>query len=305
MTNSIVWLSVLVVVGVGAYLAREIQLRIQVQEITQILTEINLGNNNQKLFISPNHLLAPIVFQVNQLIQDKKNIYLQSLQADNARKMLLSNLSHDVRTPLTSVLGYLDALCTEIAPDQSTLYLQTAQSKAYALKEYIDELFTMARLEAHELPIHLEPIDLYECLREECIGWIPEIEGKNLSFDVQIPDEEAYILADAHALARVINNLIQNAIRYGQDGGMIGVRTWSDNQDRYVEVYDQGAGIPTTDLKKIFLRSYRNKNSHVSSGLGLAITKELVQKMGGSISAISTPYERTSMFIQFPACKKK
>ncbi|GAA0123833.1 MAG: HAMP domain-containing histidine kinase [Clostridium argentinense] len=307
MSKESIGLIVILLVVIIFFIYREWKYHCRIKEILIILEDIIEGRENRKIHVNPNETIAPLVFKINQLVDSYQKDKVKAFRAEQVRKQMLSNLSHDVRTPLTSVLGYLDALCDGMAGEESEEYLHIAKNKAYALKEYIDELFTVAQIDANEIQLVFEPIDLFELLRSELIGWIPRLQKENIDLEVKIPDEECFINGDEHAVIRIFNNLLQNAFRYGKDNHFIGVIAWSDDTNVYFQVWDKGPGISSDEISKVFERLYREDSSRSTKGhgLGLAISKELVHKMQGKIFMESNPYIKTFVQVSLPKSKKK
>ncbi|KNF09039.1 sensor signal transduction histidine kinase [Gottschalkia purinilytica] len=307
MNRDSIWFIIILIIVIVFFLYREWKYRCRIRETLRTLEDIISGNENFKIHVGAKEPIAPLIFKINQLVDSYQNDKINAFQAEQARKRMLSNLSHDVRTPLTSVLGYLDALCEGMAGQEADEYLHIAKDKAYALKEYIDELFTIAQIDADELQFNMENIDLFELLRSELIGWIPQLQKENITMEIEIPDEECFVMGDQHALTRIFSNLLQNALRYGKCNHFIGVSAWSDDSCVYFEVWDKGPGLSKDEILRVFERLYKGDSSRSTKGhgLGLTIAKELVQKMNGKISMESTPYIKTFVRVSLPKSKKK
>lgn len=302
MSNEWIWFIVILVFVISFFIYRERQSRSRIQETLHTLEDIIAGNENRRIHVGAKESIAPLIFKINELVDSYQKVQVQQLRTEKARKQLLSNLSHDVRTPLTSVLGYLDALYEGKAGHEADEYLQIARNKAYSLKEYMDELFTIAQLDADEMQLVSEPIDLYELLRSELIGFIPILQQANIELQVDMPDDESYIVGDPHAVKRILSNLLQNAMRYGKDGRFIGVTAWTDEAYVHFEVWDKGTGLAAEEIDKAFDRLYKVDSSRSTKGhgLGLAIAKDLVQKMNGAIQMTSKPYVKTAVRVSLP-----
>lgn len=306
MSREYIWFIILSIVF-AYFLNRQRQNSRRIRDILRVLDDIIAGNENLRIHVGAQEPIAPLVFKINQLVDSYQKDKIKLAQTERARKQMLSNLSHDLRTPLTSVLGYLDALCEGMAGAEAEEYLQIAKNKAYALKEYIDGLFAMAQNEADEIQLNLEPIDLFELLRSELIGWVPKLQKEKITLEVKIPDEECFVVGDQHAIIRVFGNLLQNALRYGRENNFLGVSAWADDTGAHFEVWDQGPGLSAYEISKVFDRLYKSDSSRSrpGHGLGLTIAKELVQKMKGKISMESTPYLKTCVRVSLPKSKKK
>jgi signal transduction histidine kinase len=307
MSSGWIWFIVILAIVMAFFIYRERQSRARIREALHTLEDIIAGNENRRIHVGAKEPIAPLIFKINELVDSYQKVQVSQIRNEHARKQLLSNLSHDVRTPLTSVLGYLDALCEGKAGEEEADYLRIARNKAYSLKEYLDELFIIARLDADELRLDSQPIDLYELLRSELIGFVPILQKANIKLQVDIPDEDCEIIGDPHAVKRIVGNLLQNAMRYGGEQGVIGVSAGVDNRNVHFEIWDQGPGISADELDKVFDRLYKVDSSRSTKGhgLGLTIAKELVQQMNGTIQIESEPYVKTTVRVTLPRSKKK
>lgn len=302
MSSGNLWLIIILICAFAFFFYREWRYRRRIQEILRIIEDIIAGNGGRKIHVGAKEPIAPLVFRINQLVESYQNDKVKSFRAEQARKRMLSNLSHDLRTPLASVLGYLEALREGMAGAEAEEYLRIAQNKAYTLKEYIDGLFTIAQIDAGEISLEFEPIDLFELLRKELIGWVPRLQKEEITLEVQIPDEECFVLGDQHALSRIFNNLLQNALRYGGGSHFLAVSAWADDTDVNFEVWDKGPGLSDQEIARVFERLYKSDSSRSTQGhgLGLAIAKELAQKMNGAICIESAPYTKTAARVCLP-----
>lgn len=276
----------------------------QIREIENTLDEVIKGNNSLQLFTNPTNELGSLVIHINRLIDSYRQQHRLSTREENARKQLLSNLSHDVRTPLASVIGYLEAIEKGLPTEQEkTDYLNTAISKAYALKERVDQLFELVRLDADEVIFRFEPVDIHELTRNSLIDFIPLLEQQKFQVEMDIPDDEFIIITDMAAVTRILQNLIRNAITHGGSGKYLGMHIYSESGNAFIEVTDRGKGISRTDLPYIFDRLYQGNHSRsTQGGLGLTIAKELSQKLGGDVS-VKSLNDATTFIFSLPISK--
>ncbi len=263
------------------------------------------GNLNTRLLTNELHWLDEIVFAINRLIEQLDNCNIQTIKSETARKRLLSNFSHDIRTPLTSIIGYMDALKDDIgaSEEEKREYIEIVLRKANALKLLVDEIFHLAKLDADEMPLKMERLDLAELIREAVIDFLPELNRHAIALQADIPEDVCPVQADRVSLQRILGNLIKNAIQYGQDGGVLGVQLQAAAGEFRVCVWDRGVGIAAEDLNNIFERLYRADQARSAgrgSGLGLSIARALVEKNGGTIWVESAPGEQTSFIFTLP-----
>ncbi|WP_440604716.1 sensor histidine kinase [Bacillus sp. GB_SG_008] len=264
------------------------------------------GNLHTRLYTNNDHSLDDVVFSVNELISELEKGQVESKRFQEARKQLLSSISHDIRTPLTSIIGYIDALKDDIAAseDEKQEYLEILSKKSNSLKQLVDQIFNMAKLDADEFPLKEEQLDFSEITRESLIEFLPELSMHDIKLQVNIPEEPCPITADSLSLMRVIGNLMKNAIYYGKPGKVVGIELSETTNEYHLLIWDKGPGISKSDLENVFERMYRSDQSrnpsHGSSGLGLAIAKALVEKNGGQIWVESIPWERTTFGFSIP-----
>lgn len=217
----------------------------------------------------------------------------ESLLRETQRtKDLVTFLAHDLRTPLASVIGYLNLLVdTDEAPKEVRLkYLKITLDKAYRLDYLIDDFFDITRFNFHHVVLENTPFDLNLLFQQMVEEFYPILKKKNQKVRLDLP-EVLIIEADSAKLARTFNNLLKNASSYGYENSLIEVKaTVSEDKIRIV-IYNEGKTIPSEKLNSIFDKFYRLDNARTTSnggaGLGLAIAKEIVQAHGGVITANS------------------
>ncbi|WP_433775599.1 sensor histidine kinase [Bacillus wiedmannii] len=280
-----------------------------IQSRKSMVTKLNRalkGNLQTRLFTNNDRSLHNIVFSINELIAELEKVQIEAKKSEESRKQLLSSISHDIRTPLTSIIGYIDALKDGIAASEieKQEYLKILYMKSNNLKYLVDEIFNMAKLDANEFPLKEEELDFSEVTREVLIEFLPELSKHNIELQVLIPESTCPIIADHLSLIRVIGNLTKNAIYYGKGGKIVGVELLETDTEYELLIWDKGHGIPKHDLQNVFERMYRSEQSRNSSlggsGLGLSICKALVEKNGGHIWVDSIPWERTTFGFSIP-----
>lgn len=301
-------ITVVFILGIAAFcviltlVIRLLNTKAQLREMESILSEIREGNGNRKLLAKPGDLTASIAYQVNQIVSGYEEQLAVMRRNDEMNRQLMTSLSHDVRTPLTTLIGYLDAACQGIVTgEEHNDYIHIAEKKAHDLKAYIDILFDWFKLNSDEFPFIMEPVEITELTREALKDWVPVLEESGLTFDVSIPEAPFMARLDTDAYQRVINNLIQNVVAHSR-ASHVGISLETDGQQISISVLDNGIGISQSDLVHIFDRLYKCDmgRSEKGSGLGLSIAKQIVEKMGGSISAESVPNTETTFTVRFP-----
>lgn len=213
----------------------------------------------------------------------------------------MTSLSHDIRTPLTTLIGYLDAVHTGIEDAETReSYVETARQKAYDLKNYVDTLFEWFKLSAGEEILEPLPCDMAELTRNILEDWIVIFEEKHISYEIDIPESLIELTIDRKAYARILNNLIQNALTHSKAARIV-ISLKKEKDVTEISVSDNGVGIPPSDIVHIFERLYKCDKSRTNkgSGIGLNIVQQLVKKSGGTITVKSEPSVQTVFLITF------
>ena len=274
----------------------------QISEISDALEDIKNGNGNRRILAETHELVAPLAYAINDIILSYEKRLSDYHQTDETNRQLMTSLSHDVRTPLTTLIGYLDAAHKGIADGKERDdYIETARRKAHDLKEYIDVLFDWFKLGSNEFSMNIAEIDLTELTRNILIDWIPIFEDTQVDFTIDIPEQPFRVQIDPDGYMRILNNLIQNVISHSH-ADKIEIALMEQNRNIKIVLSDNGIGIDKEDLKHIFDRLYKcdKGRSEKGSGLGLSIVHELVEKLNGTIVADSTLGKGTIFTLFFP-----
>lgn len=275
----------------------------QIADMSDILEEICGGNGNRRILSGTFELTAPLAWQINAIVRSYEEQLSLCRQTEETNKRLMTSLSHDVRTPLTTLIGYLDAVHRGIvAGAERDDYVETARKKAHDLKEYIDVLFDWFKLGSGEFSMHMAMTDLTGLTRELLVDWIPILEERQIEYIIQIPEQPFRAEVDPDAFLRILNNLIQNVLVHSQ-ADRVEISLSRQNQKIILTVSDNGTGMEKEDLKHIFERLYKcdRGRTQKGSGLGLSIVQQLMEKMGGKIDAESTPGQGTVFILFFPS----
>ena len=274
----------------------------EISEISDALEDIRNGNGNRRILAETHELIAPLAYAINDIILSYEKRLSAYHQTDETNRQLMTSLSHDVRTPLTTLIGYLDAAHKGIVDGKERDdYIETARRKAHDLKEYIDVLFDWFKLGSDEFSMNIAEIDLTELTRNILIDWIPILEDTQVGFTIDIPEQPFRVQIDPDGYMRILNNLIQNVISHSH-ADKIEIALSEQNGNIKILLSDNGIGIDKEDLKHIFDRLYKcdKGRSEKGSGLGLSIVHELVEKLNGTITADSTPGKGTIFTLFFP-----
>lgn len=293
----------IVIVSAALILCKERQ---QVKELAEALADVRNGNGNHRVLADPNQLLSPLVYEINDVVRSYEGRIAAFQQTEETNKQLMTSLSHDVRTPLTTLIGYLDAVHKGVVTgEEREEYIETARRKAYDLKGYIDVLFDWFKLNSNEFTMSIQREETAELTRSILIDWIPIFEDQNMEYSIDIPDQPVRVDVDPDSYLRIINNLMQNVVTHSQ-ASIVHVYMKKQEDTMRLSVVDNGIGIGKDDLKQIFSRLYKcdKGRSEKGSGLGLSIAYQLAEKMGGQLSAESSPGQGTAFILTLPLAKK-
>ena len=274
----------------------------QIAEITDALSDVKNGNGNRRILLATNELVAPLAYEINEIIVSYENRLSVVRQTEETNRQLMTSLSHDVRTPLTTLIGYLDAAHKGIVTGKDRDdYIETARRKAHDLKEYIDVLFDWFKLNSNEFAMEINTVEAAELTRNILIDWIPIFEDKQIDYNIDIPEQPFRVKLDTDGYMRILNNLIQNVIAHSH-ADKIEIALSKQGGHMQILLADNGIGIEKEDLKHIFERLYKcdKGRSEKGSGLGLSIVHQLVEKMNGTITAESVRGKRTEFILLFP-----
>ena len=278
------------------------RVKARLNEMLDALADIKAGNGSRRILSTTDELTAPIAYEINDIVSSYEKKLAAFRRTQGTNRQLMTSLSHDVRTPLTTLIGYLDAahrgLVTGREKDDS---IETARRKAYDLKEYIDVLFDWFKLNSDEFILTMDIVEAAELTRNILIDWIPVLEEKRIDYQIHIPEQPFRVRLDPDAYLRILNNLIQNVIVHSHADRMELSLSARDGK-LILLVADNGVGMEREDLKHIFERLYKcdKGRSEKGSGLGLSIVRQIVEKMGGTISAESTTGDGAAFTLCFP-----
>lgn len=230
---------------------------------------------------------------INNISAQLKDIMLEERRAQKTKNDLITNVSHDLRTPLTSIIGYLELIDSDKYKDEVELryYINIAYEKSKGLSLLINDLFELTKMQNSTITLEKSQINLVDLLGQLVAYFKYEFEKANMESRIDFSDDRLIVYGDARKLVRAFENLLSNSIKYGKDGHYIDVITRIENSMAVVQIVNYGEEIPSIDLPYIFDRFYRvekSRNREIGgSGLGLAITKNIIELHNGSISASS------------------
>lgn len=283
-------------------LFRLLRTRRQLQDACAVLDDIAAGNLERRIVAEQGNMAAELCYKINEIVISYKEELLKLRRSEQAYKQLVTSLSHDIRTPLATLLGYLEAVSQDIVTGtERDEYTASALRKAYDLKNYVDILFEWLKLEAGERKFYFEQTDIHEITRHVIADFIPSIEKHGIEYEFDIPDDVLTLPLDRSAYTRIASNLIGNVLAHSE-ADHVAVRLRQAGEMVELSVCDNGKGIEEADLPYVFDRLYRcdDARSQYGSGLGLAIVQELVRAHGGSVSVSSVPHRETAFTVALP-----
>lgn len=268
----------------------------KIQKISEKLKEITDTNSSERVMVfTENKELMELAAQINRLLENHLKVKADYCRSEIASKKMLSNISHDIKTPMTVILGYLEIM--RINGTSTDEMLGKIEQKAENVMELINQFFTLAKLESGDMDIELSRIDVCEVCRESILDFYGILTNKNFQVDIDIPETSVYVHGNKEAIQRILFNLISNVIRYGADGKYLGISLRTDKNTVFIDVIDKGKGIDKNFAASVFDRLFtmedsRNRNIQ-GNGLGLTISKNLALQLGGDIILDSTPNIKT------------
>lgn len=272
----------------------------KLREISRKLSDIVENDSDEKVMVfTDNRALMDLSGQINRLLFDRQKIKRDFRKQELSSKKMLSNISHDIKTPLTVILGYLEIMRLDHGDDET---LMKVEAKAKQVLELINQFFTLAKLEAGDTNIEISRLNINELCRESILNFYDILNGKDFTVDISIPEKDMFVQGEKDAVLRILSNLISNAVRYGSDGKYIGLILREDTNCVYIDVVDKGKGIEKRFAQNVFERLYtmedsRNRNIQ-GNGLGLTIAKNLAGQLGGDVFLDSEPDVKTTFTVK-------
>lgn len=286
-----------------------ILLNVSISWFTKYFDEVSSGmdrlaeESDEEITLSPE-----LDFMENKLNKIKNNLEKQrkaTLDAEQRKNDLVVYLAHDIKTPLTSVIGYLSLLdeASDMPPEQKAKYIGITLEKAYRLEQLINEFFEITRFNIQAIVLNKEKINLLFMFQQIADEFYPMLTPQEKQVSVNVPDGLT-LWGDADKLARVFNNILKNAIVYSYENSVIDISAKQKDKNIIITFTNQGNPIPEAKLETIFEKFYRLDSARSTNtggaGLGLAIAQEIVTAHHGTISVESNP-ENTTFKVELPS----
>lgn len=263
--------------------------------------KLNLKNKSINLFFAPfkneNDRPAGMIVVIQDITEQEK--------LDNMRKQFVADVSHELKTPITSIMGYADTLIdSDVDEEIQKKFLQRISSEAVRMSKLVNDLLVLSKYDTAKIKIEKSEFDLGELVKYVFEGQNIEMKKKNLTGECYVTADVPQIYADRNGIERVVINILSNAIKYTDEGGHITVYVGFVYNDAYIKIKDTGRGIPEDDLKRIFERFYRVDKDRAretgGTGLGLSIAKEILDQNDSKIDIKSEVGKGTDVIIRIP-----
>lgn len=275
-----------------------------IEEISQNVNIVANGNMDINIPIRGKNELGLLASDVNKMVYSIKELMRKERQWEKQKNNLITNLSHDLRTPLTSVVGFLELIKKRKYKNDDELahYSEVSLNKAKELKGSVDQLFEFTKLSNGDIKLNISNISLYQLIEQVVIGFIPAFESNGMEYRVFSKGTGLMINVDAILLARAFENIISNTIKYGSDGKYLDIHIEKEDNMAVVSFINYGDIIEEKNVSNLFQRLYRVEKScdkKEGTGLGLAIVKTVVDLHKGDIDIMSSK-EKTEFKIKLP-----
>lgn len=271
----------------------------KIKRMNKKLEEIlETGSDEKVMVFTDNPVLMELEGQINRLLIDRQKIRADFKREEISSKKMLANISHDIKTPLTVILGYLEIMRLNHADNEM---LKKVETKANQVMNLINQFFTLAKLESGDTNINLGKVNINEICRENVLEFYDILLQKDFDVDLFIPETAIFVQGEKEALQRILYNLLSNVIRYGSDGKYLGVFLRQDKSNVYIDVVDKGKGIEQEFASNVFDRLYTMEDSRnreiQGNGLGLTIAKNLTKQLEGDLFLNSIPNVKTTFTV--------
>ena len=278
---------------------------IYLENWTSTEERVKLDDKYMNIFFAPFKNESDRPDGVIAVIQD----ITEHVKLDNMQKEFVADVSHELKTPITSIMGYADTLLEgEYDKETQTKFLNVIATEARRMAKLVTDLLTLSRYDSNKKKIQKESFDLGELVKSCQDKLAIEIKKKNHKVNCFVTADVPPVFADKYDIERVILNILSNSIKYTKDGGEIKIYVGFVYNDAYIKIFDNGIGIPEEDLSRIFERFYRVDKARTremgGTGLGLSIAKEILDKNGGSIDIKSVVGQGTEVVVRIPTITK-
>lgn len=279
-------LSLVSLIGFG-FMLRYYRLKNSIKQMTKQLEEIQRNPEDNRILLLDffQKDLELLYKTMNDYIKTNQKIRIIQQNKEKKLRMQIESISHDLRTPLTAMLGYLSFVNKEHLEEDTKEALEVVERKGKNLQGLIGNFYDLSRLEMDEYYLSMEKINISRFLKENILSSFQQLEESGLQVKINIEETDCFLMADVNAMGRIFQNMIQNAIRYGETYFCIGIKK---REDKICILFENDTySLKQEDLPYIFERFYMKEESRTKqgTGLGLTIGKLLAEAMGGRVEA--------------------
>ncbi|MCL2838898.1 MAG: HAMP domain-containing histidine kinase [Oscillospiraceae bacterium] len=272
-----------------------------IKAISHAAKAFSKGEFKERVEVSGRDEIGELSNTFNQMAENLEKI-------ENLRRTFVANVSHELRTPMTTIIGFIDGILDgTIPPESQSDYLTIVLSESRRLSRLISDLLDIARMEEDEFSLDITEFDINEMIRRCVIGFERRIDSKNISVNIEFPDDVCLVRADSDGISRVLTNLIDNAIKFTDQSGTIDIKISRRGNVFIISVRNTGEGIAAEDYNNIFHRFYKADKSRglnrEGTGLGLFIVKNILNLHGRDISVNSVAGEFTEFTFTLPSAE--
>lgn len=278
-----IWFITIIAMFISTYIVFLIAKRFlfnPLEKLNVIAKKISKGEVTQRVEVESND-------EIGELSQSF-NIMAENLEeTDRNRREFLSNISHELRSPITSIKGFIAGILDGIIPmDQEKYYLKLVYDEIQRLTRLVNDILDLSAMESGNFSVRLTEIDLNEIVKLSIVRFETKINDKGLKVNVNLEEDHLYVAGDRDRLIQVITNLLDNAIKHCLDGGRINIQTRTKGKKAYFSIYNDGESLSYEDTKNIWDRFYKSDKSRtnkISTGLGLPIARNIINQIGEDI----------------------
>lgn len=280
---NIIWLSATLAIIFSFFVIYYFSQKIIIKplgKINYVADKISKGEVDKRVFINSKDEIGELAKSFNTMAASLEKI-------EENRRQFISNVSHEIRSPLTSIKGFISGILDGIVPqDKQNYYLSLAYDETQRLTRLVNDLLDLSAIEAGHLKLNIEEVNINEVIRSTIIKFESKINAKDINVDIYLQDDDLYVVGDKDRLIQVVTNLIDNAIKYCEDNATIKIKTRIKASKVFVSIYNSGKQIPSEDITAIWSRFYKvdkARSSKVSTGLGLSIVRSILTQLGEDI----------------------
>ncbi|PGS27320.1 sensor histidine kinase [Bacillus cereus] len=268
----------------------------RLSEINKSVKQISSGNLEIHIPISKNDEIGELAANVNRMAKSLKESIENEKKSQETKNEMISNISHDLRTPVTSLIGYADLLGNQLHSNREECeqYVSILKRKSYELKNQVDDLLEYCQINYREIELHKSVVNMKAFIEQIMIDFVPQLDEADMSFCIN-SDKELHVEMDVALMVRLFGNVISNSIMYGKDGKQILIQISKSDMNVEIEIKNFGQCIPNENLPYVFEKFYRGEKSRSShtggKGMGLAIARSIAELHKGDITVCSNEKE--------------